>query len=258
MTLSYSSSKPASKIEQEIEEKLQSPVKVDFTDVPLSEALSVLSDSVNIDIHLDRVRLEEAGLSSDVPVTITLKNKVSLRSALNLILKPFQLKYVVEDEVLKVTTGPLPEPTYTYVGSNKSSSNSNSNESQNATASTSASSSSSASSDSDAPASLSVWKKIAEGKQRSYERMQALAQKHVVSSSEVEQAKNEYEISRERWLQAGRALETNKLQIQLAEIELQEAVEANKAKAGSVSDLQVQKLKIKLQLANAKLRELSE
>ncbi len=40
----------------------------------------------------------------DTPVTIRLNQQISLRSALNLVLAPLRLSYVIQDEVLRVTS----------------------------------------------------------------------------------------------------------------------------------------------------------
>ncbi len=50
------------------------------------------------------VGMAAEGGTSDTPVTIRLTNEISLRSALNLILVPMRLSYVVQDEVLRVTS----------------------------------------------------------------------------------------------------------------------------------------------------------
>ncbi len=46
-------------------------------------------------------------MNSDTPVTINLTKEVSLKSALNLILEPLHLSYVINDEVLKITSEQL-------------------------------------------------------------------------------------------------------------------------------------------------------
>ena len=66
----------------------------------------------------------------------------------------------------------------------------------------------------------------------------------------------------DQWLarleQAQRALKYNRLLVELAETEFEEAVEKNKAGAGAVTELELRKLQIKVQLAKAKLAELAE
>ena len=43
-------------------------------------------------------------MTTDTPVTIELRNEIMLKSALNLILEPLHLSYVIKDEVLKITS----------------------------------------------------------------------------------------------------------------------------------------------------------
>ncbi|HEX5471961.1 MAG TPA: hypothetical protein VFW73_08740, partial [Lacipirellulaceae bacterium] len=61
----------------------------------------------SVNIHLDPRGLSQEGVNSDTPVTINLSKEISLKSALNLILEPLHLSYVVSDEVLKVTSEQL-------------------------------------------------------------------------------------------------------------------------------------------------------
>jgi general secretion pathway protein D len=53
--------------------------------------------------------LAEEAVTSDTPVTINLNQEISLKSALNLILEPLHLSYVIKDEVLKITSEHLRE-----------------------------------------------------------------------------------------------------------------------------------------------------
>ena len=50
------------------------------------------------------VGLEQEAVRSDTPVTLSLDQPISLKSALKLLLEPLHLSYVVKDEVLKVTS----------------------------------------------------------------------------------------------------------------------------------------------------------
>jgi beta-lactamase regulating signal transducer with metallopeptidase domain/tetratricopeptide (TPR) repeat protein len=101
-----------------LDHRLDARVKVNFLEIPLAEALHSLSNEVGADIYLDPSGLSQEGIDSDEPVTLDLKNEVSLRSALNLLLKPLNLMAVVEDEVIKVTSQaeqhqtPITEGTY--------------------------------------------------------------------------------------------------------------------------------------------------
>ena len=62
-----------------------------------------LGAEYEIPIQLNKTALEEAGIGTDSPVNIALHN-ISLRSALRLLLKNFQLTYIIQDEVLIITT----------------------------------------------------------------------------------------------------------------------------------------------------------
>ncbi len=93
--------------ELEIEKKLKTPVSLKFRDRPLSEVLEHLAKLAAVNLHLDPKGLEEEGVSSDTPVTIDLSQDISLKSALNLILEPLRLSYVIQNEVLKITSEQL-------------------------------------------------------------------------------------------------------------------------------------------------------
>jgi hypothetical protein len=63
----------------------------------------VLQEDYSIPIQLDVPALEATGLSAEEKMTANIHN-VSLRSALRLILKRHQLTYIIQDEVLIITT----------------------------------------------------------------------------------------------------------------------------------------------------------
>jgi hypothetical protein len=89
-----------------IEEVLRSPLHktgLDYSDQPLQDVVTQLSDEYEIPIQLDRQALEEAGIGSDAPLNINLHN-ITLRSALKLALRHDNLTWVIEDEVLIITT----------------------------------------------------------------------------------------------------------------------------------------------------------
>ncbi len=90
--------------ELEIQRALKKKVQVDFTDQPLSQVLSQLGDLVGVSIYLDPQGLAAEGATSDVPVTIHLNQELQLKSALNIILEQYGLSYVIQDEVLKITS----------------------------------------------------------------------------------------------------------------------------------------------------------
>jgi general secretion pathway protein D len=90
--------------EVEIEKKLRTPVSLQFTNAPLTKVLENLAKLAEVNLHLDPQGLVEEGVTTDTPVTIELRNEIMLKSALNLILEPLHLSYVIKDEVLKITS----------------------------------------------------------------------------------------------------------------------------------------------------------
>jgi general secretion pathway protein D len=93
--------------ELEIERRLKTPVLLRYEDTPLSQVIEGLSQLAGVNIHLDPRGLSQEGVHSDTPITINLTKEISLKSALNLILEPLHLSYVIKDEVLKVTSEQL-------------------------------------------------------------------------------------------------------------------------------------------------------
>jgi hypothetical protein len=92
-----------SKDEQKILDALSKPTTVEFLDLPLEDCLTFLKEYHNINVWLDKGKLTDEGVALDQPMTLKLAD-VSLRSILNLLLEPVQLAYVVEDDVMKITT----------------------------------------------------------------------------------------------------------------------------------------------------------
>ena len=69
----------------------------------LKDVVDYLKDLHHIEIQLDSAALKEAGVDESTPVTKNLKG-ISLRSALKLMLDELQLKYVIHNEVLLITS----------------------------------------------------------------------------------------------------------------------------------------------------------
>lgn len=93
--------------ELEIERKLRTLVLPRYDEMPLSEVVEQLSQLTGVNIHLDARGLGQEGVRSDTPVSLNLGQEISLESALNLILEPLHLTYMIKDEVLKVTSEQL-------------------------------------------------------------------------------------------------------------------------------------------------------
>jgi len=89
--------------EREIEHKLNTPVTLNFTDAPLKQIIDDLRGWENVNIYVDQLALDQEGVSLESPVSVKLEN-VSLKSALNLILKQVHLTYIIKDTVLQITS----------------------------------------------------------------------------------------------------------------------------------------------------------
>lgn len=97
------SAQAGQKPEQRIRAVLAGPTTQSFVELPLRDAMRQLGEFHDIPIVVDSRALEDLGLSTDVPVTIALKD-VTLRSFLRLMLRELDLTYLVKDEVLQITT----------------------------------------------------------------------------------------------------------------------------------------------------------
>ena len=89
--------------ERDLERKLSTPVTMSFSDAPLRQVVDELRATQGINIFVDKMALEAENVSLEHPISIKL-DQVSLKSALNLILKSVHLTYVIKDEVLQITT----------------------------------------------------------------------------------------------------------------------------------------------------------
>jgi len=95
--------------EATIEQALATPTQMEFHDTPLTDVIEYLKDFHTqklghpFEIQLDHKALSDAGIAKDAPVTMILKG-ITLRSGLNLLLRPLQLTWTIQDEVLLITT----------------------------------------------------------------------------------------------------------------------------------------------------------
>jgi hypothetical protein len=89
--------------EQHIESELDTLTNLDFTEMPLGEAMAFVGTRHNFTVLLDKKALEEIPIAVDQPITAQLAG-ITLRSALKIMLEPLELTYVIEDEVMKITT----------------------------------------------------------------------------------------------------------------------------------------------------------
>ena len=89
--------------EKEIMKALDDDTTLDFVETPLTEVVQYLEDLHKIQIELDIAALDGAGTAPDTPITRNLSG-ITLRSALRLILSEHDLTYIIDNEVLMITT----------------------------------------------------------------------------------------------------------------------------------------------------------
>ncbi len=90
--------------ELEIQRKLRTLVLPRYDGMPLSQVMDGLSDLTGVNIYLDPLGLGQEAVQSDRQVTLNLSQEISLESALNLILVPLHLTFMIKDDVLKITS----------------------------------------------------------------------------------------------------------------------------------------------------------
>lgn len=89
--------------ELRIEQALTEPISLHFNEAPLAEVMESVARQSQLNVVLDDAGLRQEGLTVDTPVTLNVEG-INLRSALNRMLKPLKLDFMVEDDVLKITT----------------------------------------------------------------------------------------------------------------------------------------------------------
>lgn len=93
--------------ELEIQQKLRTRILPRYDNMGLTEVVESLSELTGVNIYLDPRGLGQEGVRTDTPVSLDLGQEISLESALNLILEPLHLTYMIKNEVLKVTSEQL-------------------------------------------------------------------------------------------------------------------------------------------------------
>jgi len=95
--------------EKKIRCALASPTAIEFIETPLQDVVDFIKEFHEIEIQIDTRALGDVGIGSDTPITRNVMG-ITLRSALRLMLRELDLTYVIQDEVLLITT---PEEAYT-------------------------------------------------------------------------------------------------------------------------------------------------
>jgi RNA polymerase sigma factor (sigma-70 family) len=86
-----------------ITDQLRRPVALEFIDLPLRDAIDTIQSDFDVPILIDARALEDIGLDSDTPVTLTISG-VKLQSALELMLADLELVATLQGESLVITT----------------------------------------------------------------------------------------------------------------------------------------------------------
>ena len=76
---------------------------MNFNGTPLAGVIKIFKTLHDIPIIIDELALDELSITLEEPITLELP-EVSFRSALKLILEPLQLTYVIENEVMRITS----------------------------------------------------------------------------------------------------------------------------------------------------------
>lgn len=95
-------------------EAMKKPGDVSFSDAPLEDVISFLSDTHGVQILLDRNALADEGISTDAQLTLTLHNR-PLRTLLKNLLHEMGLTYIIRDGAITVTTKAKADETMTYI-----------------------------------------------------------------------------------------------------------------------------------------------
>lgn len=80
---------------------LNKPTTAQFVDTQLKDALKFLQEQHHINILIDEQSLSNESIATDTPINLQLSD-VTLRSLLNLMLKPLKVTYSIENEVLMI------------------------------------------------------------------------------------------------------------------------------------------------------------
>lgn len=94
---------PMMESERRIFRALDEQGEVSFNAMPLSSVMRFFKDAYSVPIVIDEQSLEAANVTAEETITLELPT-VTFRSALRLILNPLNLTFVIENEVLKITT----------------------------------------------------------------------------------------------------------------------------------------------------------
>jgi type II secretory pathway component GspD/PulD (secretin) len=90
-------------VERRIEQRLLAHIDLNWKDTPLKQVVEDLHQIAQVNVVADTDALQEAGVSMDLALSLKVED-MSLKSALNILLKQARLTYVIKDEALQITT----------------------------------------------------------------------------------------------------------------------------------------------------------
>ncbi|QDT99490.1 hypothetical protein [Gimesia aquarii] len=89
--------------EEKLQRALQQETEANFPEIPLKEVTTYFTDLHNVPIKIQSKALENLGISAEEPVDVEL-SKISLKNALLQILDPLELTFVVDREMILITS----------------------------------------------------------------------------------------------------------------------------------------------------------
>ncbi len=82
---------------------LERPIEADFNNTELGEAITHVTEPFGIPVRIEEWALTGANVPLETPVTLTARD-TSIAAVLNHLLRPLDLDYVIEDEMLVITS----------------------------------------------------------------------------------------------------------------------------------------------------------
>jgi Ca-activated chloride channel homolog len=82
--------------------RLRTPVWLKYKNVPLKQVVEDLGKLAQLPIQIDFSSAAKEKVTADTPITIELTSEISTKSALDLVLQPLHLSYVVENGGLRI------------------------------------------------------------------------------------------------------------------------------------------------------------
>jgi hypothetical protein len=88
----------------EIEMRLEKPIQIEFRQTPLDQAIKNLQTLTGLPLWLDEQALRDERISEVQPTNFDVGTAIATKNVLACILEPIGLNYVIENDVVKITT----------------------------------------------------------------------------------------------------------------------------------------------------------